>query len=78
MGAGWGQHPGSHWCRAAAKRFGVSGSAAIKLMQRYRTTGRLVGRGLVVTLSLCDLMICNQWVGGSSPSAGTNKIKDLA
>lgn len=26
-------------CRAAAKRFGVSESAAIKLMQRYRTTG---------------------------------------
>ena len=26
-------------CRAAARRFGVSESAAIKLMQRYRATG---------------------------------------
>ncbi|MBU1211787.1 MAG: helix-turn-helix domain-containing protein [Alphaproteobacteria bacterium] len=26
-------------CRAAAKRFGVSESAAIKLMRRYRATG---------------------------------------
>jgi len=28
-------------CRAAAKRFGVSESAAIKLMRRYRATGSL-------------------------------------
>jgi transposase len=26
-------------CRAAARRFGISESAAIKLMRRYRTTG---------------------------------------
>ena len=28
-------------CRSAAKRFGVSESAAIKLMRRYRATGSL-------------------------------------
>ena len=51
-----------------------AGALAASVRPRYRPA-RLRGAGLA---QLAERLICNQQVGGSIPSSGTNKIKGLA
>jgi putative transposase len=65
-------------CRAAARRFGISESAAIKLMRRYRATGS-VAAGQMGGHRQVKLAVWRDWLMeriGKEPDLTTRALTD--
>jgi hypothetical protein len=63
------------WSDAIARRTTATPALALHLGERY--VSAFAAQRQAGLAQLVEHLICNQGVGGSSPSAGTNKINRL-